>query len=99
MYVNLVCKPVKQGNQNPPKNVHIYIVHYFKVEEVRAWKDELMKQKKDMIEKKMQQAEEKRQTMLKSKAQKAHDEEAKVGNIYLKSYNPGKLYSSYGRDK
>ena len=52
-----------------------------------------------MIEKKMQQAEEKRQTMLKSKAQKAHDEEAKVGNIYLKSYNPGKLYSSYGRDK
>ena len=69
------------------------------MEEVRAWKDELMKQKKDMIEKKMQQAEEKRQTMLKSKAQKAHDEEAKVGNIYLKSYNPGKLYSSYGPDK
>ena len=31
-----------------------------------------------MIERKMQQAEEKRQIMLKTKAQKAHDEEAKV---------------------
>lgn len=45
---------------------------------MRAWKDELMRQKKEMIERKMQQAEEKRQTMLKSKAQKAHDEETKV---------------------
>ncbi|XP_060557180.1 S phase cyclin A-associated protein in the endoplasmic reticulum-like isoform X3 [Ruditapes philippinarum] len=52
-----------------------------KVEEVRAWKEELMRQKKEMIERKMQQAEEKRQTMLKSKAQKAHDEEAKANEI------------------
>ena len=48
------------------------------VEEVRAYKEELMRQKKLMIEQKMQQAEEKRLTMLKSKALKAHDEEAKV---------------------
>ncbi|KAL4227984.1 hypothetical protein ACF0H5_013422 [Mactra antiquata] len=52
-----------------------------KVEEVRALKEELMRQKKETIEKKMQQAEEKRQTMLKSKAQKAHDEEAKANEI------------------
>ena len=37
-----------------------------------------MREKKSMIERKMQQAEEKRLTMLKTKAQKAHDEEAKV---------------------
>jgi len=38
-----------------------------------------MRQKRETIERKMAQAEEKRQHMLKSKAQKAHDEEAKVG--------------------
>ncbi|XP_052278081.1 S phase cyclin A-associated protein in the endoplasmic reticulum-like isoform X2 [Dreissena polymorpha] len=52
-----------------------------KVEEVRAWKEELMRQKRDMIERKMAHAEEKRQTMLKSKAQKAHDEETKANEI------------------
>ena len=39
-----------------------------------------MREKKSMIERKMQQAEEKRLTMLKTKAQKAHDEEAKVSS-------------------
>ena len=48
------------------------------VEEVRSLKEELMRQKKEMIEKKMQQADEKRLNMLKSKSQKAHDEEKKV---------------------
>jgi len=42
-----------------------------------------MRQKRETIERKMAQAEEKRQHMLKSKAQKAHDEEAKVGGGML----------------
>ena len=57
----------------------MYLQLIMQVEEVRAYKEELMRQKKLMIEQKMQQAEEKRLTMLKSKALKAHDEEAKVG--------------------
>ncbi|XP_064608297.1 S phase cyclin A-associated protein in the endoplasmic reticulum-like isoform X2 [Liolophura sinensis] len=48
-----------------------------KVEEVRAWKDELLRQRKQTIEMKMLRAEEKRQSQLKLKAQKAHEEEAK----------------------
>ena len=50
---------------------------------MRAYKEELMQQKKLMIERKMQQAEEKRLTMLKTKALKAHDEEAKVSGLWL----------------
>jgi len=49
-----------------------------KVEEVRTWKEELMRQRKGTIQIKMQRAEEKRQFQLKMKSQKAHEEEAKV---------------------
>lgn len=52
-----------------------------KVEEVRAWKDDLLLQKKATMERKLLQAEEKRQLQLKLKAQKAHDEEAKANEI------------------
>ncbi|KAL3866999.1 hypothetical protein ACJMK2_044240 [Sinanodonta woodiana] len=52
-----------------------------KVEEVRALKEELMRQKKETMEIKMLRAEEKRQLQLKAKAQKAHDEEAKANEI------------------
>lgn len=52
-----------------------------KVEEVRAWKDDLLRQRKATMERKLLQAEEKRQLQLKLKAQKAHDEEAKANEI------------------
>lgn len=48
------------------------------VEEVRAYKEELMRQSKTLLEHKLQRAEEKRQLQLKLKARKAHEEEAKV---------------------
>ena len=46
--------------------------------EVRAYKEELMRQSKNLLEHKLQRAEEKRRTGLKQKARKAHEEEAKV---------------------
>ncbi|BFZ01533.1 hypothetical protein BsWGS_04572 [Bradybaena similaris] len=52
-----------------------------KVEEVRAYKEELMRQSKTLLEHKLQRAEEKRQLQLKLKAQKAHEEEAKANEI------------------
>ncbi|XP_062612464.1 S phase cyclin A-associated protein in the endoplasmic reticulum-like isoform X2 [Saccostrea cucullata] len=48
-----------------------------KVEEVRAWKDELLQQRKGTIQRKMAKAEERRQLQIRIKAQKAHEEEAK----------------------
>lgn len=45
---------------------------------MRAWKDELLQQRKGTIQKKMAKAEERRQLQMKIKAQKAHEEEAKV---------------------
>lgn len=52
-----------------------------KVEEVRAYKEELMRQNKTLLEHKLQRAEEKRQSQLKLKARKAHEEEAKANEI------------------
>ncbi|XP_021362165.1 S phase cyclin A-associated protein in the endoplasmic reticulum-like isoform X2 [Mizuhopecten yessoensis] len=52
-----------------------------KVEEVRAWKEELMRQRKGTIQSKMTRAEEKRHLQLRMKAQKAHEEEAKANEI------------------
>ncbi|XP_069138019.1 S phase cyclin A-associated protein in the endoplasmic reticulum-like isoform X2 [Argopecten irradians] len=52
-----------------------------KVEEVRAWKEELMRQRKGTIQSKMMRAEEKRHLQLRLKAQKAHEEEAKANEI------------------
>ncbi|CAL1531856.1 unnamed protein product [Lymnaea stagnalis] len=52
-----------------------------KVEEVRAYKEELMRQSKTLLEHKLQRAEEKRQLQLKLKARKAHEEEAKANEI------------------
>ncbi|GFR79611.1 S phase cyclin A-associated protein in the endoplasmic reticulum-like isoform X2 [Elysia marginata] len=52
-----------------------------KVEEVRAYKEELMRQNKTLLEHKLQRAEEKRQCQLKLKARKAHEEEAKANEI------------------
>lgn len=52
-----------------------------KVEEVRAWKDELLQQRKGTIQKKMAKAEERRQLQIRIKAQKAHEEEAKGKEI------------------
>lgn len=45
---------------------------------MRAWKDELLQQRKGTIQKKMAKAEERRQLQIRIKAQKAHEEEAKV---------------------
>ena len=45
---------------------------------MRAYKEELMRQNKTLLEHKLQRAEEKRQSQLKLKARKAHEEEAKV---------------------
>lgn len=58
------------------------------MEEVRAYKEELMRQSKTLLEHKLQRAEEKRQLQLKLKAQKAHEEEAKVG-LYLFTHFSG----------
>ncbi|XP_048254024.1 S phase cyclin A-associated protein in the endoplasmic reticulum-like [Haliotis rufescens] len=52
-----------------------------KVEEVRAWKEELMRQRRVTITRKLQRAEVKRQSQLKIKAKKAHEEEAKANEI------------------
>ncbi|XP_012935798.1 S phase cyclin A-associated protein in the endoplasmic reticulum [Aplysia californica] len=52
-----------------------------KVAEVRAYKEELMRQSKTLLEHKLQRAEEKRQLQLKLKARKAHEEEAKANEI------------------
>ena len=48
------------------------------VEEVRAWKEELLSERKETIERKMQRAEEKRQMQIKQIVRKAHEEETKV---------------------
>ena len=48
------------------------------VEEVRSWKDELLKQRRTTMDRKMQRAEEKRQVQLRQKVRKAHEEETKV---------------------
>lgn len=53
------------------------------VAEVRAYKEELMRESKTLLEHKLQRAEEKRQLQLKHKARKAHEEEAKVHRIAL----------------
>lgn len=48
------------------------------VEEVRVYKNELLDQKRSMMERKLQRAEEKRQLILQMKMRKAHEEETKV---------------------
>ena len=45
---------------------------------MRAWKEELMTQRRLTIERKMQRAEEKRQHQIKQIVRKAHEEETKV---------------------
>lgn len=50
---------------------------------MRAWKDELLQQRKGTIQKKMAKAEERRQLQIRIKAQKAHEEEAKVSQRSL----------------
>ncbi|XP_056020838.1 S phase cyclin A-associated protein in the endoplasmic reticulum-like isoform X2 [Ostrea edulis] len=52
-----------------------------KVEEVRAWKEELLQERKGTIQRKLEKAEERRQLQMKIKAQKAHEEEAKGKEI------------------
>ncbi|XP_041368971.1 S phase cyclin A-associated protein in the endoplasmic reticulum-like [Gigantopelta aegis] len=52
-----------------------------KVEEVQQWKEELMRQRWATIERKLHRAEEKRQSQLKIKSKKAHEEEAKANEI------------------
>lgn len=47
---------------------------------MRSWKDELLRQKRKTIERKMQRAEEKRLLQLRQKVRKAHEEETKVGS-------------------
>ena len=54
---------------------------YFQVNEVRQWKEELIKARKTTIEIKMQRAEEKRQYLLLLKAKKAGDEDLKGQEI------------------
>ena len=52
-----------------------------KVAEVKAYKEELMRQSKSILEHKLKRAENKRQLQLKNKARKAHEEEAKANEI------------------
>lgn len=53
-------------------------MHIKQVEEVKALKEELMRQARLTVEEKLQRAEEKRLLHLKETAQKAHEERAKV---------------------
>lgn len=48
---------------------------------MRAWKEELLQERKGTIQRKLEKAEERRQLQMKIKAQKAHEEEAKVGDL------------------
>ena len=45
---------------------------------MRNWKDELLRQRRDMIEEKLRRAEQKRLLQLQMKIRKAHEEETKV---------------------
>ena len=49
-----------------------------KVVEVRLFKDKMEEQKRDYLDRKLQEAEEKRKLQLKLKVKKAHEEETKV---------------------
>ena len=51
---------------------------YHQVEEVRAWKDELLSQRRETMQRKLETANEKRNLQLKLKVRKAHEEENKV---------------------
>ena len=48
------------------------------VEEVRAYKEQLLGQRRDTIEHKLERAEMKRQLQLQLKVRRAHEEETKV---------------------
>ena len=48
------------------------------VAEVRAFKEELLRQQREMIKQKLHRVESKRQLQLKMKIRKAHEEETKV---------------------
>ncbi|ESN99928.1 hypothetical protein HELRODRAFT_192651 [Helobdella robusta] len=52
-----------------------------KVEEIQAWKTELLNQARQAMEDKLRRAEEKRQIMLQIKVKKAHEEDAKASEI------------------
>ena len=58
------------------------------MEEVRALKEELLSERKETIERKMQKAEEKRQMQIKQIVRKAHEEEAKVENLSIIPHSP-----------
>ena len=49
------------------------------MEEVRAWKEELLLQRKGTMERKLVRADQKRHLQLQMKIRKAHEEETKVG--------------------
>ena len=48
------------------------------VEEVRAWKNELLTERRDTMERRLRRADDKRQNQLKKIVRKAHEEETKV---------------------
>ncbi|XP_064618910.1 S phase cyclin A-associated protein in the endoplasmic reticulum-like isoform X2 [Lineus longissimus] len=52
-----------------------------KVEQVQSWKEELYRQRRVMIQQKMQHAEEKRTLQIRQKVKKAHEEETKANEI------------------
>ena len=52
----------------------------WQVDEVQAWKEELLSQKRSTMERKLQRAEEKRLSQLQLRIRKAHEEETKVGD-------------------
>ena len=69
-----------------PHNNECWTLHNFlhwsiksvQVEEVREYKNELLDQKRHMMERKLTRAESKRQVILQMKMRKAHEEETKV---------------------
>lgn len=61
------------------------------MEEVRAYKDQLLAQRRDIISQKLIRAEEKRHLQLQLKVRRAHEEETKVGPSYSKWNLEGNL--------
>lgn len=67
--------------KNRKSSRFLTFVSFVKVNEVRQWKEQLIKARKKTIEMKMQRAEEKRQYLLLLKAKKARDEDVKGQEI------------------
>lgn len=75
----------------PPRHFHqllLVTLHSLQEKEVRKWKEELLEQRRRMMEEKLLHAEFKRELLLQAIVKKAQEEEAKVEEgIPLESTN------------